>query len=238
MNFIFNNWKEENFRLLIDNLKLISKNEYRNFQNKLIPTSNEIIGVTIPNLRKIAKEIERGNVESFLDLSFKFSDYLEINILQALIIAHIKDLNTFMCYFNKFLPYINNWCVSDIFIPESKIIDKNKELFWKICEDLILTNKTYFIRVACLIYLKYFTKLDFRCEMFDNLQLIKNNDYYVNMAVAWLLAENFIYRPEKVYNYLLCSCKSEDIKLKTKQKIKDSYRVDKNSVYYKKVIKL
>ncbi|MBQ7746630.1 MAG: DNA alkylation repair protein, partial [Spirochaetia bacterium] len=65
---------------------------YRDFQGKLLPTVDpkSIIGVRTPDLRKLAKELVRGDgLGTFLDVLPH--TYFDENQLHAFILSEIKD---------------------------------------------------------------------------------------------------------------------------------------------------
>lgn len=61
------------------------------------------------------------------------------------------------------------------------------------------------------------------------LSLMKNDDeYYVKMAIAWLLCELCVYHDIKIKEFIMNSNLSIDIKRMAINKIRDSYRIDKS----------
>ena len=44
--------------------------------------------------------------------------YYDENILHALLVAEIKDYDTCVKEVERFLPYVDNWAVCDIFLPK------------------------------------------------------------------------------------------------------------------------
>lgn len=67
---------------------------YKTFHQKLIPDVENFIGIRTPAVKALAKEIARGNAESFLRVSK--SDYYEQSMLEGLVIGTAKcDFNVF-----------------------------------------------------------------------------------------------------------------------------------------------
>ena len=99
---------------------------YRDFQSKLIPTIpvETIIGVRIPAIRKLAKEYGK-DPESVEFLKQLPHTYYDENILHALLVAEIKDYEVCVKEVERFLPYVDNWAVCDIYSP--KVFRKNKD---------------------------------------------------------------------------------------------------------------
>ena len=107
-------------KLLFDN----RDEKYQKFHSSLVPTleSEKIIGVRMPVLRKVAKELEKderfangGKQEFFKSLPH---EYYEENVLHAILLSDEKDFYRTIELTEKFLPYIDNWVVCDTFSPK------------------------------------------------------------------------------------------------------------------------
>ena len=91
MNLKIDNWDYNELEHLILELKKLSNEKFKNFNDKIINTTSKTIGVQIPKLRLIAKEISKGNYISFLSLNMP--DIFELHIIYALVLSKIKDIN-------------------------------------------------------------------------------------------------------------------------------------------------
>lgn len=169
-----------------DLLKMQDK-KYRDFQIKLIPTvdKSSVIGVRTPNLRSYAKMlVKNNNYEKFLnDLPHK---YFDENQLHAFIISEIKDYDKCISYINKFLPFVDNWATCDQMSP--KIFKKNHNILIKQIKSWLKSNKTYTVRFGIGMLMQHFLDDDFKKEYLDLVSIIKSDDYYVNMMIAWYFA--------------------------------------------------
>ncbi len=107
----------------------LSNHEYAVFQSKLTPgiDSNLFLGVKVPVLREFAKSFsKREESKLFLkDLPHKFYDE---NMLHALLISQMKDIDEIIDNLDAFLPYVDNWAVCDIMSPKKLAKDKAKLL--------------------------------------------------------------------------------------------------------------
>ena len=64
--------------------------DYQKFSQALIPNIDNVLGVRLPILRRVAKEIyTKGNWQKFLEQSD--FEYMEETMLQAMIIGLVKD---------------------------------------------------------------------------------------------------------------------------------------------------
>lgn len=69
--FTLDSWSADDYDNLTEYLKSNADLKYRDFHSSLVPDteSNSIIGIRMPIMRKIAKEISKGNAREFLDIS-------------------------------------------------------------------------------------------------------------------------------------------------------------------------
>ena len=76
---------------IIKQLQSLQDLKYRDFQAKLIPNIDKstIIGVRMPDLRKLAKKIDENEAKIFMqDLPHT---YYEENMLHSILISNMKD---------------------------------------------------------------------------------------------------------------------------------------------------
>lgn len=209
----------------VDYLKSIREEEYKKFNSKIITTNYEMLGIRLPVLRGIAKEISKGDYKSFLNISC--STYYEEVMIYLLVVASIKSLDELMLYFDASIKLIDNWALCDTFCGSLKIIEKNKDYFLKVIDSLLNSKEVYRIRVVFVLLLNYYVSEEYLDLIFNYLDTINSSEYYVNMAKAWLLCEVFVKYQDRGLKYL------ENNKLDTFtinkgiSKIRDSYRVSK-----------
>lgn len=66
------NWTKENYEKFLEYLISQKDEEYREFHKSLVLNSKyEIIGIRVPDMRKVAKEIAKTNIEEFLKCARK-----------------------------------------------------------------------------------------------------------------------------------------------------------------------
>ena len=100
--------------------------KYRDFTAKLIPniSPNSMIGVRLPQVKKLAKELYRGS--EYIDFINSLPHtYFEEYHLHCYIISEMKDFEELLIELEKLLPYIDNWSVCDSLRP--KCFSKSKE---------------------------------------------------------------------------------------------------------------
>lgn len=217
------NWNKDSYQEFREYLKSIGEEDYKLFNSKIITTKYPMLGIRLPILRKLAKEISKGNYKSFLECAS--STYYEEVMIILLVISNIKKKDEFLKYFYPSLDLIDNWALCDSFCSNMKIVLKNKIEFLEIIKKLVSSNKTYDIRVGIVLILNYYIEEDYLKTIFDILDNIKSEEYYVSMAEAWLVAEIFIKYSKAGEKYLKNNKLNSFTVNKAISKIRDSYRV-------------
>ncbi len=223
-------WNNKNYKTFINYLQEISEPNYKEFHSKITPTKYEILGIRLPQLRKISKHIFSGDYTKFLNI--KEEKYYEIIMLKGLVISKITNIETLMFYFYDYLNLIDNWALCDSFCNSLKIINKNQEYFLNIIKDLVKSSKVYYVRVGLVLLLNYYVKKEYLKDIFNILNNIKSNEYYLNMAEAWLICECFIKYEKETLNFLANNKLNKFTINKSISKIRDSYRVSKEMKNY------
>lgn len=205
--------------------------QYREFHKKLIPNINEdkIIGVRLPVLRKIGKSLKNSD--------FQWEYYEEI-MLHGFYIGYAKlSFEKRLSLLDEFVPRIDNWAVCDCVSSTLKFIEKNKKDFLEYLKKFMYSDREYELRFASVILMEYYLDEEYFDFSLDYLKNIKSDFYYVNMAVAWALSAAFVENREKVLPVLESECLSREIHTMTVSKIRDSFRVDKETKEYLKQLR-
>lgn len=219
--------------------KLLEKAEekYRKFSQSLIPNIDSVLGVRLPVLRKIAKEIYKSdNWKDFLKQND--FEYMEEVMLQAMVIGLVKDSpENILAMVKDFVPKINNWSVCDCFCTGLKFTQKHKKLVWDFIQPYFKSCEEYNIRLAYVMLLEYFVDENYIDECLKCIDEFKDDRYYAQMACAWALSICYIKFPEKTLKYLKKSKLDNWTFNKGIQKICESLRVDKSAKTMLKCLK-
>lgn len=204
----------------------LADEKYKEFHTGLCPNSNEIVGVRVPVLRNLAKEIvKEGKVEEYLKNALDNS-YEEI-LLQGMVLGSWKtSIENFTKYLEKFIPKINSWAVCDVAVAGLKITKKNMEYMWEFIQKYLKSKNEFELRFAIVMMLDFYITDEYVDEVLQILNNIKNQAYYVKMAVAWTLQVAFVKFPKKTMKLLENNNLDDWTYNKALQKIIESYRVD------------
>ena len=209
---------------------------YREFNSKLIPNIDKetMIGVRIPDIRKIEKTLSIEEKEQFLmDLPHK---YFEENMLHGIIISNMKEYDKVIINLEKFLPYVDNWAVCDSISP--KIFKKNREKAIVNVLSWIKSNHTYVCRFGIgMIMQLYLENEYFKKSYLDKIAEIKIEDYYINMMRAWTFQVALVKQWKEAIVYIEKGLLDEFTHNKTISKSCDSYKIEKEKKEYLKTLR-
>ena len=203
----------------------MSDEKYRQFHSKLVPDTNNILGVRMPKLRAYAKELAK-----IPDILSSDNDiYYEETLLRGMIIGYLStDVETRLKMISDFVPQIDNWAVCDSFCSTLKFANKNRECVWDFIQPYTHSQKEFEQRFCAVMLLDYFVNTEYIDRTLALLTEINTSQYYSSMAVAWALAECFIKFREKTEPFMNHDFFDEMTLKRTVRKICDSYRVDKD----------
>lgn len=228
-------WNKETYQQYINYLISIKEDKYKQFHSKLCFTKYEILGIRLPIIRKIVKQISKTNYIDFLNLTK--SKYYEEVMIEGLLLSYIKDEITFDKYFNKYISKIDNWGICDSFCNSLDIVKTNPTKYFNICKELSLSKEEFISRIGLIIILNYFIEEEYLKDIFSILDSITSDKYYINMAQAWLICELYIYYPQETKNYLKKNKLNNFTHNKSISKIRESYRISKEVKDYLNTLK-
>lgn len=211
-----------------DKLLSLAEEDYKKFQNKLIPDTHDILGIRLPQLRTLAKELAKEDWRSYLESAW--DEYYEEIMLQGLVIGYARtDMEETLHFIKAFVPKITNWGVCDSFTMGLKMAQKHPEQFWNLILDYVYSEREFEVRFAVIMMLAHFMTDRYIDEVLTLLDEIRHEGYYVKMGVAWAVSVCFVKFPEKTMTYLK-NCSLDDFTFhKSLQKILESYRVDEET---------
>jgi 3-methyladenine DNA glycosylase AlkD len=203
----------------------LADEEYRKFSSSLLPTIDHVIGVRLPELRKLAKSIARSDWRTYLKQAE--DDYFEEVMLQGMVIGYAKaELEELLSHVADFVPKIDNWSVCDSFCTGLKFTSANKERVWAFIQSYLRSENEYELRFGVVMLIFYYVDEPHIQSVLSLLDSIRHDGYYVKMAVAWAISVCYVKQPEKTMNYLLNHSLDSFTYNKALQKITESNRVN------------
>ena len=219
-------WDEKSYKEFVKSLIEQRDEEYKKFHSSLVLNSKyEMIGIRVPDMRKLAKEISKTDIQEFLKVAQ--DKYYEEGMLQGLAISHLKDEKLFEKYFKKHINKIDNWALCDTFCSAINIVEKYEDKYFEEMIKLSLNSKEFVARVGLVTILNHFIKKENLSKIFETLNKIESDKFYINMAEAWLVCEMYVKHPKETFEFIKKNNLNKFTQNKAISKIHDSYRVSK-----------
>ena len=216
------------------NLFALADEDFKVFNEKLVPGTGETIGVRVPKVRELARAVAKEDAEGFLD-EMETADgdglYQEELMLQGMVIGYAKlSLAERFRRLDTWVPRINSWAVCDCGNSTLKFMKKYpEECFAYVCKYLESEGE-YEVRFAVVTLMEHFVTEDFIDRLLEIYRKVGHEGYYVKMGVAWAVSVCYVKFPERTR--VLLEMESEEAgglpdwtHNKAIQKIRESRRV-------------
>jgi 3-methyladenine DNA glycosylase AlkD len=205
--------------------------DYAVFHKKLTPTKYSILGIRVPQMRKIAKEAQKHIDEL---LSFP-NEYYEVVFIKLTVVS-LLPYHRFIQYIDDCVALIDNWAHCDGF--KAKCIRKNREDFLPILDRIFDNGGEFYQRYVLVTLLNDYMDERYFPTIERYIQNANQELYYVHMAVAWLVAEILV----KHYNYGIALLHKNVLNVSTHnksiQKAIESYRLTNEQKEYLRSLKI
>ena len=220
-----------------ERLIALADSDYKKFNDKIINTKLETLGIRMPALKSFAKELARGgNAEEFLS-RFRGSNYEEI-MLYGLTLGFCKlPLEKVFGYFDPLVEKFENWAHVDCIVGNMKIFAKNREAVLNHFKPLFLSDGEFTKRTFVIILMSYFLDEEYIDRALGYLTEIQTGQYYTDMAVAWALSVCFVKFWDKTLAAFDREKLGEFVYRKTISKCADSYRITKEQKEFLKKLR-
>ena len=194
---------------------------YKKFSSGLLPGVPSILGVRLPELRKMAKRMARAdwqeNLRQISDGTFE-----EI-MLEGMMIGYADcPTEEKLALVRGFVPKIDNWSICDSFCSGLKFVRSEQERVFGFLQPYLVSNQEFEQRFAAVMLLDYYIDDRWLFRTVHTLEQIQAKEYYAKMAVAWAMAECYLRFPEEVMPILRQNRLAPEIQQKTLQKIAES----------------
>lgn len=172
--------------------------KYREFHQGLCPQADRMIGVRIPLLRRLAREISRADFRTYLAAARAQTQYYEEIMLEGIIIATAPmSLDDRLAYLRDFIPKIDNWAVCDSVAASFKLQPNDQResstalsaesalrtsrtpsalgtvpraALWEFLQPYTRSKEPFAVRFALVVFLDYFLTPDYLPQIFNLLR--------------------------------------------------------------------
>lgn len=212
---------------ILEKLRESSEREYKAFNQKLNPgvDPDTVLGVRIPVLRAIAKELAKGDFRKYID-QLPEDCYFEERMIHGVILGYCKvPWQDWCTLVEAFVPHIKDWATCDSAAMTMKFIKKHPQEGWDFLQQFLDSEKEFYRRFGVVMLLANYIREDYIDKILSAYEKIDREPYYVMMAVAWGISHCYVSYPDKTEAFLRRG--SLDVKTHNKaiQKIRESNRV-------------
>lgn len=201
-----------------------SETGFQEFTSGLIPGTNYILGVRIPKLRALAKQIAKEDFRGFLKCA-REDTYEEI-MLQGFVIGYAKaDIEEILHYVAEFVPKIHDWSVNDCFCSTLKITVKHRERVWDFLMGYRDSKEEFEQRFLAVMLMDYYLTDGYIHRVLEIWDGLQHEGYYRKMGVAWGVATAYAKFPKETHQYLLDNHLDDFTYNKAIRKMLESYRI-------------
>lgn len=212
-------------------LEDLAEEDYKAFNQKLLPGVEHILGVRLPVLRTVAREIVKSDFRAYLDAAetgIGESSYHEETTLQGLVLGYAKmDKEERTSYLDAFVPKISNWAVCDTCTMNMKFMQKDKDYWYSYIMKYKNSGEEFELRFLLVALLAHFIDEGHIDDILHICNTVSHDGYYVKMAAAWLVSICYIKFPDQAGEFLKDNQMDNFTHNKSIQKIRESYRVSK-----------
>ena len=209
-------------RRLIDLAK--DNDQYAAFNKSIVNTKMPVIGVRVPDLRRLARELapnmSAADISKLLTAKNESFDYV---LLCGLLITHARlDDQTMINLAKQYLPLVDSWAHIDIFVEKKRRFAG--EIWWDFALECLQNEDEFTVRYGVISLMTNFLDEAHIDQVFAALRNVKHDGYYVKMALAWLYATSAVH----FFELTLAELENEHIDAWTRnkayQKMRESQR--------------
>ncbi len=222
MELIKSIWTDEDKQEFLELLTSLKNPQKIQFTSNIINTRLPLLAIPVPELRKIASKISKGNFISFLEANI--NNYYEAVFINGLLICKIKDFNSFKKWLTRYAKHVDNWACCDSL--QFKINSHNIQNYFKLSKKMFASSYDFERRIAVRIWFKMINT-EYINTIFDliNTSSETEQSYYVNMVIAWFLSECYILNRFTTLQFLENNKLNDFTLRKFVSKCQDSYRI-------------
>jgi len=216
---------------LLAELEYLSDAQYASFHRRLLKNDNiKVIGVRVPQLRKIAK-----NYITEIDALMSFpDDYYEVTFIKLTAVSRLQ-YEQFIKYVDSCVNLIDNWATCDCFTPNC--IKMHRQEFLPFIRKFAERDAEFSQRFALTTLLHYYVDDEYAETIFSLVERCNTQYYYVYMAAAWLIAETLVKMYDKGKSFLYENSLDKKTHNKAIQKACESFRLSNDQKNYLKGMK-
>ena len=161
---------------------------YAAFNRRIVNTKMPVIGVRVPDLRRLARELapdmSAADISELLTAQNESFDYV---LLCGLLITHARlDDQMAIDLTKQYLPHVDSWAHIDIFVEKKRRFAG--EMWRDFALECLQSEAEFTVRYGVISLMTNFLDESHIDQVFAALRNVTHDGYYVKMAMAWLYA--------------------------------------------------
>lgn len=221
MNLVKDNWTKDDIKPFLDYLNQFKREEKIDWTRNIINTNMKVLAILSKDIKSIIKEIGKGNFISFLDL--EIDDSYEFLLISGGLLSKIKDFDIYKEYLLRYSKKIDNWALCDTLTFNVK---GNEDKYISLVNELIKSELPFERRIGISIFFSFISYNEYLDLIYKTVDKFYDEDnYYVQMMIAWLVCELMIKRRDETLKYLEHNNLNKFTVNKMISKCRDSFRV-------------
>ena len=164
---------------------------------------DKFLGVTVPNIREVAKEFHNVNIEVIEKLIH--SPWHEMRMCALLILVNNSKKEVTKETFDFYLSqskYINNWDLVDLSAPQivgQYLLDKERDTLYKLTESELLWDN----RIAIVSTLTFIRNNDLDDTYKLSLKMMNHKHDLMHKSIGWMLREAGKRDEKRLYDFVM-----------------------------------
>ena len=164
---------------------------------------DKFLGVTVPNIREVAKEFHNVNIEVIEELIH--SPWHEMRMCALLILVNNSKKEVTKETFDFYLSqskYINNWDLVDLSAPQivgQYLLDKERDTLYKLTESELLWDN----RIAIVSTLTFIRNNDLDDTYKLSLKMMNHKHDLMHKSIGWMLREAGKRDEKRLYDFVM-----------------------------------
>ena len=211
---------------LTGRLEALSDPGYRDFNLSLVPgVDAPSLGIRLPVLRSIGRELMGGNWRAFLESS-RSHPLFEVRMLHGIVLGGARcPIDEKIGLLDAFLPCVDNWAVCDTLCSSLKPKASEKDALFGFMCDCAASDEEFRKRFGLIMMMNRYREDAYAPAVLAAYRSFSHPGYYARMGAAWGLATLFLFQREGVLDILESGCLDDFTHNKAIQKARESYRV-------------
>jgi len=186
-----------------------AEEQYKEFSAGLIPNAKPLIGVRLPKIRQIAKNIvnDKDNKQRWRQETAAYDGiytdlFFEETMIRGILIGYGTAKKDISCEeglacLKDFIPQIDNWSVCDCFCNSFTFANKYRDKVWEFLRSYLYSEREFEVRVALILLLSQYLKYDK-----DNKKIARNRNICMENIAQTQANEERSIQTKAQYPYL------------------------------------